>query len=183
MVFLQSTIWKKLLLTVGVTLLSPLAQAHDNSLPANLLAGLNHPLSGVDHLISLALIGLLLGQLSINRQLALGGFLLALGLGTVGGIILSTQMWIEAAILFSLPVFFILLWAKEKIQLKIATTTAAMFMVAHGWSHGAEISSMNLSFIFGLLLTSVILMSLFSLFFITVSSRIKLKDRLIATND
>jgi len=163
--------WQKSLFAIGVILISPLAQAHDNSLSTGLLAGLSHPLLGVDHLVALVLAGLLLGRLTSGKQSALGGLLLALGLGAAGGAMLGAQMWIEAAILLSLPIFFALQWAST--QLKTATMVMGIFMLAHGWAHGVEMANMNMAFIAGFLWTSAITMAASSLLGAALHSRIQ----------
>ena len=170
----QFKLWQKSLLGVSAVLISPLAQAHDGSLSSGLLAGLGHPLSGVDHLVALLLAGLLLGRLVTGRRLlTLGGFLLALGLGAAGGIFLGTQLWVEAAILLSLPVFLALQWLRDNVQLQVAGAVVGVFMVAHGWAHGVEMTGMNAAFIFGFLLTSAIIMGLSCLFGVALYSRKK----------
>jgi len=170
--------WQKLLLTVSAVLISPLAQAHDNSLSTGLLAGLGHPLLGIDHLLALVLAGLLLARLTAGKQIAFGGLLFALGLGAAGGMMLGTQMWVEAAILLSLPVFVALQWARTR--LKTATTVAGIFMLAHGWAHGIEMADINTAFIFGFLLTSAMIMGLSGLLSTALYSR--MKTRTITTN-
>jgi len=170
----QMKIGQKSLLGVSALLMSPLAQAHDNSLSTGLFAGLGHPLSGVDHLVALILAGLLLGRLvSGRRSLVMSGFLLALGLGAAGGIILGAQLWVEAAILLSLPVFLALQWLKGSIRLQVACAVVGVFMVAHGWAHGVEMTGMNAAFVFGFLLTSATTMGLSCLFGIALFSCVK----------
>ncbi len=172
----------KLLLAVSAILISPLAQAHSNSLSTGLLAGLSHPLLGLDHLVALIMAGLLMGKLASARYLALGGFLLALGVGATAGILLGAQPWVEGAILLSIPVFLALQWAREKAQLKIATTVMGMFMVAHGWAHGVEMTGMNTSFIVGFLLSSAMIIGLSSLLGSTLSSHMKANKKAATTS-
>ncbi|MGB5519082.1 MAG: HupE/UreJ family protein, partial [Gammaproteobacteria bacterium] len=97
---------------------------------------------------------------------------LALGLGVVGALLVGGQAWIEAAIVFSLPLFLALQWIKHDGSVKIALAAMSLFMVAHGWVHGIELDGMNLSFIFGLLIVSAMVMSVFSVIGIAIESRL-----------
>ncbi len=163
--------WHKLLFIAGAVLLSPQALAHDNSLSTGLLAGLSHPLTGADHFLALMLAGLLAGRLIRGRRLALGGLLLALGLGAGAGILLGAQAWTEGAILLSVPVFFALQWIRQAGLMKAAMIIMSLFMIAHGWAHGVEMGGMDKSFVLGFLLTSAAVMGLFSLLGAALKSR------------
>ncbi len=162
----------KLLLISAAVLMSPQVLAHENGLSTGLLAGLVHPLSGVDHFIALMLAGVLVGRLASGRRLALGGLLLMLGLGAGGGILVGAQAWIEAAILLSMPVFLALQWIKQARRMKIAIAIMGLFMIAHGWAHGVEMAGMDKSFILGFLLTSAAVMGLPSVFVMGLKSRL-----------
>jgi len=149
-----------LIIALGASLMSPLAQAHDSSLATGLLAGLGHPLTGLDHLAALILSGFLVGRLVTGKRLALVGLLCALSLGAAGGILLGAQAGIESVILLSLPVFLALQWLRQPGQLKAAVTVMGLLMVAHGWAHGVEVSGMAQGFVPGFLLTSSVIMGL-----------------------
>jgi len=155
-----------LLLVTGLT--SPLALAHDGHVATGLLAGLGHPLTGADHLIALILLGIFISRLKSKKVLAFAGVMSALYLGVIGALFLGAGAWVEAAILLSLPVFFTLLWIKQGAQKKLAIVIMSGFMVAHGWAHGLEMSALNSSFemfgfIAGFMLTSIMIMALYSL--------------------
>lgn len=161
----------KLVITLGAILVSPLAQAHNNSLSTGLLAGLAHPLTGLDHLAALILSGILIGRLASSRRLALGGLLCALGLGAAGGYLLGAQAVVEGVILLSLPVFLALQWLRKPAQVKSGVAVMSLFMVAHGWAHGVEMSGMVQGFIPGFLLTSATVTGLSALVSATVRAR------------
>jgi len=57
-------------------------------------------------------------------------------------------------------------------MVNIALTIMSLFMLAHGWAHGVELSGMNHSFIIGLLMMSATVVGLFSLTGIAVKSRL-----------
>ncbi len=144
-----------LIIALGASLMSPLAQAHTGHLTTGLLAGLEHPLTGLDHLTALVLSGLLIGRLVNGKRLALSGLVCALALGAAGGMLLGARTGVEGLILLSLPVLFIFQWAHQPGRLKMAVTVAGLFMIAHGWAHGVEIQGAAQGFMAGFLLTSV----------------------------
>jgi len=162
----------KLLIAMFAFLLSPMALAHDHVSTTGFVAGLLHPITGIDHLIALMLAGLFIGRLVSTRWIAICGLLLALGSGAAGAQLLGAQAWMEAAILFSLPLFFAMQWIKHRGIVKLAVVTMGLFMVAHGWAHGIELAGMNNSFIFGFLMMSATVVCLFSVIGITVKSRL-----------
>jgi len=93
----------KFLIAMGTFLVSPMALAHDHSSSAGFVAGLMHPITGIDHLLALMLAGLFIGRLVSTQWIAISGLMLALGLGAAGALLLGAQAWMEAAIVFSLP--------------------------------------------------------------------------------
>jgi len=163
----------KLLIAMFAFLVSPMALAHDHVSTTGFVAGLLHPITGIDHLIALMLAGLFIGRLVSTRWIATSGLLLALGSGAAGALLLGAQAWMEAAILFSLPLFLAMQWIKHSSGIvNIALVTMSVFMVAHGWAHGVEMAGMNSRFIFGFLMMSAAVVCLFSLTGIAVKSRL-----------
>lgn len=162
----------KLLITFSLTILSPLAMAHDNHLSSSLLSGMTHPLIGFDHLVALILCGVLIARLNSGQCIATGAVTFALILGAVGALLFGTQTWlqtawVEAAILLSIPLFFSLLWIQRTVQ-KLSVFIMSIFMIAHGWAHGIEVISQshnmqhiidNTGFMFGFVLTCTTLVS------------------------
>lgn len=150
----------KRIIIIAACLASPLAQAHDNSLTTGLLAGLAHPLTGLDHLAALILSGFLVGRLASGKYRALSGLVGALGLGATCGILLGTQAGIESLVLLSLPIVLGLQVIRQPGRLNMAVTAMGLFMVAHGWAHGVEVNGATLTFISGFLLTSSLILGL-----------------------
>ena len=153
----------KQIIVFAACLMSPLAQAHDNSLTSGLFAGLAHPLTGLDHLAALVLSGFLIGRLVRGKYLALAGLVGALGLGAVGGIVLGAQSGTESLVLLSLPVLLAFQWIRKPGRLQLAVTVMGLFMVAHGWAHGVEVQGGTLAFVSGFLLMSSVIPGLCAL--------------------
>ncbi|HHJ13390.1 MAG TPA: hypothetical protein ENJ79_03310 [Gammaproteobacteria bacterium] len=145
------------ILILAATLVSPLAQAHDNGLSSGLLAGLVHPLTGLDHLAALILAGFLVGRLKRGEWLALGALIGALGAGAMGGALLGTQAGVENLILLSLPVLLGFQWLRGRVPVRLAVAVTGLFMLAHGWAHGVEVQGNTLAFFIGFLLTSTVI--------------------------
>ena len=153
----------KVLITTGAMLVSPMALAHEQSLTSGFIAGLLHPLTGIDHLVAFLLAGLLIGRLVSAQWVAVGSMLLALGSGMAGALLLGAQAWTEAAVLLSLPTFFAMQWIRNCSSAKFVVMPMSLFMIAHGWSHGADLAGLNYAFVFGLLMMSAAVMLVFSI--------------------
>jgi urease accessory protein len=160
----------QLLISLTALLVSPMAMAHDYSVTTGIIAGFLHPVTGVDHLVALMLAGFFIGRLGSRQWISVSALLIALGSGAAGAQLLGAQAWMEAAIVFSLPLFFAMQWIKLPGAVNLAVTTMSLFMITHGWMHGVELADMNSSFIFGLMTASAAVLCLFSRIGRTVKS-------------
>jgi urease accessory protein len=162
----------QLFIATSAMLISPMALAHDHDASSGFIAGLMHPVTGIDHLIALMLAGLFIGRRGSARWIAISGLMLALGSGTGGALLLGTQAWMEAAIVVSVPLFLALQWIRQDGRVRIALATMCLFMGAHGWAHGHEPAAMNLGFMFGWLVMSATVMCVLSVIGIAVESKL-----------
>jgi urease accessory protein len=162
--------FQTLIATVTV-LVSPLALAHDHSLTTGLLAGLLHPLTGIDHLLPLTLAGMFIGCRWASRWIAITSLSLALVAGATAALLLGEQAWVEAVVLASLPLVLAVQWQIHRSIPKLAVTSMSWLMFAHGWRHAVELAAMNAEFVVGLLLISAAVVFLFSLFVSSVIFR------------
>ena len=151
------------LIASAAVLVSPMALAHDHSLTTGFVAGLLHPITGIDHLLALMLAGFFIGRRVSSRWVAVSGLLLALGSGAAGALLFGAQEWMEAAVLLSLPLFFAMQSLKHRCIVNLVVLTISLLMFAHGWSHGVELAGMSTGFVVGLLMMSAVVLSLFSL--------------------
>ena len=152
----------QLLVAICTLLASPMAMAHDHSVTTGFVAGLLHPITGVDHLVALMLAGFFIGRPGSRQWISVSALLIALGSGAAGAQLLGAQAWMEVAIVFSLPLFFVMQWIKRPGTVNLAVITMSLFMIAHGWMHGLELADMNSSYIFGILTASGAVLCLFS---------------------
>ena len=151
------------LIVIGTVLVSPMALAHDHSSTAGFVAGVMHPVTGIDHLLALMLVGVFIGRRVSSRWIAVSGILLAIAAGVAGGFLLGANAWMEAAVILSLPLFITMQWLNNRCIVNLAVTTMSMIMFAHGWSHGGQLAGTSTVFVVGLLMMSAAVLIFFSL--------------------
>ena len=131
----------KIVTVLAVLLLAPAANAHTFGVEgAGLVAGLVHPLVGLDHLLALIGAGLWAGWLGGGaRYLLPAGFLA----GMLGGALLVwggvAMPWVEPMIAVSVLLFGILAASAVRPSLLVGTAVLFAFALFHGHAHGAEL--------------------------------------------
>ncbi len=131
-----------LILLLAPLLLAPLsAVAHEgSSLPyGSFIAGLAHPVLGVDHFLAMVSVGILSAQMggraiwtvptTFVSVMAIGGLLGWLNVGLTS---------IELGISFSVLILGIAIAADRKLPILVAMGAVAIFAIFHGYAHGAE---------------------------------------------
>ena len=124
------------------------ASAHVGVGPVHdVLHGMEHPLTGLDHLAAMLAVGIWAAQLggrslwgvplSFVSVMALGG---ALGMT---GVYLPL---VEPGIVVSLIVLGILVATATRLPLALSALIVGVFALAHGYAHGAEIPSATSGF-------------------------------------
>jgi urease accessory protein len=121
-----------------------LALAHEaNSLPfGSFLAGLTHPVLGLDHFLAMVSVGMVSAQIggraiwtvpaTFVGVMAIGGVLGLLGVGLTA---------IEAGIAFSVLILGTAIAVDRKLPVALAMGAVSVFAVFHGYAHGAEMPS------------------------------------------
>lgn len=139
-------------------LVSPVAYAHSGHEGSSFFMGVSHPLTGLDHLLALLLIGVLLGlgKLGLAR-VALPAIASALLGGAVFGMLGGAQAWVEWLIILSLPALIVMLWAAPRISSRHLLVVVAGLVMAHAWVHGVEAGQQATYFITGFFLVSLAL--------------------------
>lgn len=178
-----------MLLGVSLMSLSSFALAHSDHgqllhsslFDSSLLAGLAHPLTGLDHLIMGLGLGLLMARtFKQTRFFGLGLLLLSL----VGGFIVGMQHIVapqiaEYGIVASLLVLAVALWQRSNT---VFLSMVAVLGVFHGMAHGNELST-GMSpalFILGMLVSLSALYAVGSVFGRLIKQHVKLGDRVAA---
>lgn len=101
-----------------------------------LLAGLAHPLTGMDHLAAMLLVGLWAGLLVPRGKAALlppAAFLVAMLAGFLSGGVLAEPIIVASLIVLGVAAAF-----KVRAPLALAAAASALFGFAHGMAHGFE---------------------------------------------
>ncbi|WP_018410222.1 HupE/UreJ family protein [Methyloversatilis thermotolerans] len=107
---------------------------------AGFLAGLEHPVSGLDHMLAMVAVGLwgaVLGQPAIwmlpvafPLMMAMGGLMGLLGFPLPG---------VEIGIAASAIVLGAMVMTERRLPLRAAVVITALFAIFHGHAHGAEL--------------------------------------------
>lgn len=147
--------------TLSALLLSAPAFAHPGHLHmSGFLAGVFHPLSGLDHLAAMLMVGLWAGTAFRSRlaapPIAFVAFMLTgFAYGASGGQLPLT----EFLILGSVIVLGALLLFEITVPLAVASGMIALFAFAHGRAHGAEMPAQTnaLGFATGFAVTTTLL--------------------------
>lgn len=151
---------KKLALSAGLTLLAAPVMAHTgHGETSGLVAGLSHPIFGLDHLLAMLAVGLWSGFVLPGRFWAgaatfMGAMVVGAGLSWSGVPIPMVEMWITA----SVAVFGLLtIFARQgqSSQLTGASLAAiALFAMCHGHAHATEASGHALAYLAGFLIAT-----------------------------
>jgi urease accessory protein len=142
-----------LLASIAVVIVPSSAFAHTGVGPAHdLLHGLQHPLTGLDHILAMFAVGLWAAQrggraiwfvpLTFVTVMALGG-----ALGMSG----TSLPFVEQGILLSVIILGVLVAAAVRLPLPVSAAIVGLFALVHGYAHGAEIpaSASGLSYALG----------------------------------
>ena len=130
-----------LLLPMAVLICPAIAWAHVGSSEAGgFLTGLQHPVSGLDHVLAMIAVGLWGAQLgspalwmlpvAFPMMMAFGGMFGLMGLPLPG---------VEVGIALSAVVLGFMVLSEVRAQLVIALVVVAFFAIFHGHAHGTEL--------------------------------------------
>lgn len=133
---------RTLFLAVSAAAIASPAFAHaGDHAGGGLVAGLLHPVTGVDHLLAMVAIGLWAGLLGGAARLAVPlAFLAAMAIGCVLGVHGVHLPLVEAGILASVIVLGALAAAATRLGQLAGAALAVLFGLLHGHAHGAEMA-------------------------------------------
>lgn len=152
---------QKAILGLAAALLIPTAAlAHGgHGETSSLFAGLQHPLSGLDHITAMIAVGLL-AALKRGRVLWLWP-LTFVGVMLIGGVLGMAQVQLpftEPAILASVVVLGLLLALAIDLPVAVGAAIVGVFALFHGHAHGAEAAGVGgLGYMIGFALTTAAL--------------------------
>ncbi|MES2818542.1 MAG: HupE/UreJ family protein [Pseudomonadota bacterium] len=137
-------------MTLGKTLLTlallfpALAWAHPGHEASGLLAGIAHPLLGLDHLLAMLAVGLWAAQQQGRARLAMPlTFLACLLLGGLLGFAGLNLPGLESGIAASVLALGLLVALAARPPLGLALPLTALFALAHGLAHGLELPALT----------------------------------------
>ena len=134
----------KLLLIAGLMMTATLAIAHPGhgeQVSNGFLSGFLHPMMGLDHLLAMGAVGF--WSIRQNTTMKRGTPLFVVG-GMIAGASLAwagvSLAGIETGIAMSVLLVGVLIATLAKLPTAIGGTLVALFMVAHGYAHGTEMT-------------------------------------------
>lgn len=130
-------------LLLGLLLIVPsVASAHpETNTLGGFIAGVRHPLTGLDHIVAMVAVGLwgaYLGAPAIWLLPVIFPLVMALG-GAVGVLVGEPSSAVEAGIAISGIVLGLMVATAARPPLWIAAVIVGFFAVFHGYSHGVEL--------------------------------------------
>ena len=116
------------------------ALAHTGRADASGFAyGFWHPVSGVDHVLTMVMVGVLAWQ--VGRQalwLVPGAFVLMMVLGGAAGAAGTSLPFVEVGVALSVVVLGTFICVGAKLPIVLGIGMAGFFAIFHGYAHGAE---------------------------------------------
>jgi urease accessory protein len=150
-----------LLAAIAVILGPSTVYAHSGVGPAHdLLHGLAHPLTGLDHVLAMFAVGLWAAQRG-GRAIWFVPltFVLVMTLGATLGMSGVSIPFVESGIAISVLVLGVFVAAAVRLPLSISAAIVGLFALLHGHAHGAEIpaSATGMTYVVGFILATVFL--------------------------
>ncbi|MCC5793864.1 MAG: HupE/UreJ family protein [Chromatiales bacterium] len=136
--------------------------AHEGaSLPfGSFLAGLTHPVLGLDHFLAMVCVGIVSAQIGGRAIWTVPGtFVLVMALGGLAGLALPPLDIVEYGIAFSVLALGAAIAADRRIPVIGAMVAVGIFASFHGYAHGAEMPELASPwrYAFGFLLGTALL--------------------------
>jgi len=121
--------------------MAPNAFAHvEQGQAASFVVGLEHPWSGLDHVLAMVAVGLWGAQLGAPAIWLLPiTFPLVMSFGAMAGLIGLPLPGIEIGIAMSAIVLGLMVFGEVQPKLKVATIIVGCFALFHGHAHGTEL--------------------------------------------
>jgi urease accessory protein len=137
------------------------AEAHVGVGPVHdLMHGLEHPLTGLDHLCAMIAVGIWAAQRG-GRAIYLVplSFVVVMMFGGALGMAAAKLPFVEPGIVLSLVVLGLLIAAAVRLPLAVSVLIVSLFALAHGFAHGAEVpaDALGLTYAIGFTLATACL--------------------------
>ncbi|WP_431280790.1 HupE/UreJ family protein [Humitalea sp. 24SJ18S-53] len=131
---------RPLFLALAAAVLPGVAQAHTGTGHLmGMLHGFQHPISGLDHILAMVLVGVFAAQIGGRAVwLVPVSFLAALALGGALGVAGVQMPFLEVGIAMSVVILGAIVALVVKAPLPAAMGLVGLFAIFHGYAHGAE---------------------------------------------
>ena len=125
---------------IATALLATPALAHTGHDAGGLVAGLSHPILGLDHILAMIAVGLFAAQSGGKSKFTLPAlFVVTMLAGGALGLSALSVPFVEAGIVGSVVLLGAAIAFGRKIPTAISASMIALFAAFHGVAHGAEI--------------------------------------------
>lgn len=136
----MKSVFKSGVLALGAAALPAVAYAHTGvGETAGLVHGFSHPISGLDHILAMVMVGVLAFQLGGRALWAVPAtFVVVMAFGGALGIAGVDVPFVEAGIALSVIVLGAVVALNIQASTAVAMAVVGLFAVFHGHAHGAE---------------------------------------------
>ncbi|MFB2550612.1 HupE/UreJ family protein [Ensifer soli] len=150
------------LLLAAAMLVAMAAPAFAHLNPAehgSFMAGVSHPLFGLDHILAMVAVGLWASQIGGRALVAVpAAFVGTMALGFALAIAGLSLPFVEPAILASVVALGLLVAMAVRLDTVVSAAVVAVFALFHGYAHGGELGTAGaLSFGIGFVLSTALL--------------------------
>ncbi len=137
------------LAAVALAATSSAAFAHPGH-GGDLVAGLSHPFSGLDHMLAMVAVGLWAAQLGRPAMWLLPAvFPAVMAVGAAMGVYGIALPWVEAGIVASVVVLGAVIAFRLRLSLVLSAMLVGVFALFHGHAHGAELPMSDSALLYG----------------------------------
>ena len=150
---------KTTLNTILLLAFSPACLAHDEGfIMDGILQGIAHPLTGLDHLLTLIAVGLLAAKRDqIEKTILPTVFLLSMVMGFILSISGQPLDRVEQVIAISVFILGVWLVSDRQINNILLLIMVSAIAVAHGYAHGVDVVGPAMNYLSGFMLSSFLL--------------------------
>jgi urease accessory protein len=147
--------FRQIATTLLFTALAPAALAHPGHAGASFMAGLMHPLGGLDHLLMIIAVSAWAAALQPAGRVAVASCLgLFVAIGALLPVAPLSGPALEAAIALTVIGAGMLLAIARRLPLWATCSISALFALIHGFAHGAEGPGNSALYVPGLVATT-----------------------------
>lgn len=129
------------LLALVALVMAPAAQAHVAEGGAgSVMAGLLHPVTGLDHVVAMVAVGLWGAVLGMPAVWLLPvAFPMVMAFGGLAGMVGLPLPGVETGIALSALVLGVMVMLQQRLPLMVAAGLVGLFALFHGYAHGLEL--------------------------------------------